>query len=161
MEIEVGSILAQILNFGILTGLLTFFLLKPIKSVLETRSRRIAEGQKAADEALAEKARIGELKAQAEKDAKQQTKSILASAREEAEARKVELMAEIKTEADDTRAKMLKSLEKEKAALVQAWQEQFEATVIDVAEKIVGESLDAKKHAKLIAQGLKRIAESK
>lgn len=161
MEIEVGSILAQILNFGILTGLLTFFLLKPIKSVLETRSRRIAEAQKAADEALSEKARIGELKAQAEKDAKQQTKTVLAGARQEAEARKAELMAEIKAEAEEARAKMLKTLEKEKTALIQTWQEQFESTVIDVAEKIVGDSLDSKKHAKLIDQGLKRIAESK
>jgi F-type H+-transporting ATPase subunit b len=161
MEIEVGAILAQILNFGILTGLLTFLLLKPIKSVLEARSRRIAEGQKAAEEALAEKAHIGELKAQAEKEAKQQAKTVLSGARKEADARREELMAEVKAEVEAARAKMLKTLDNEKSVQLKALQAQFEATVIEVAEQVVGQSLDSKKHAKLIEQGLQRIAASK
>ncbi len=161
MEIQVGSILAQILNFGILTAVLTFFLLKPIKSVLETRSRRIAEGQKAAEEALAEKAHIGEMKAQAEKEAKQQAKNLIAAARTEAEDRKVELLSANKAEVEAAREAMMKAVEKEKAALLKTWQDQLETVVLEVAEQVVGESLDAKKHSKLISQAFKRIEASK
>lgn len=160
MEIEVGAILAQILNFAILTGVLSFFLLKPIKSVLETRSRRIAEGQQAAEEAIAEKAKLGELRSKAEKEVKQEAKTLLTGARQEAEARKAELMAEAKAEVEAARAKMLKNLDKEKSATMSAWQKQFESAVVEVAEAVIGESLDAKKHSKLIAQGLDRIAKS-
>lgn len=161
MEIDVYAILAQMLNFGLLTGALTFLLLKPVKSVLEARSRRIAEGQKAAEEALAEKSKLSELRSKAEKEAKQEAKTLLAAARQEAEARKAELMTEAKAEVEAAKTKQLKSLEKEKASTIQAWQKQFETAVIDVAEQVIGTSLDAKKHAKLIDQGLQRIADSK
>lgn len=161
MEIEVGAILAQIINFSILTGVLSFFLIKPVKSILETRSRRIAEGQKAAEDALAEKAQLSQMKQQAEKEAKQEAKTVLGEARKDAEDRKAQLIAEAKAEVEELKAKMLKNLEKEKAATVKAWQEQFEAAVIEVSASVIGESLDAKKHAKLIDQGLQRIANSK
>lgn len=161
MEIDVRAIVAQIINFGILTGALTFLLLKPVKSVLEARSRRIAEGQKAAEDALAEKSKISDLRAKAEKEAKQEAKTLLSGARQEAETRKAELLAEAKAEVEATKAKMLKNLEKEKTATLKTWQDQFEKAVVEVAETVIGEALDTKKHAKLIEQGLKRIAASK
>lgn len=161
MEINVAAILLQMLNFGILVGALTYFLIKPVRSVLENRSRRIAEGQAAADAALAEKAQIDDLKAQSKKDAQQEAKTVIATAREEAETRKAEMMQEAQAEVEAVREKMLKNLEKEKAALVKEWQAQFEDAVMAVSEQVIGKSLKAEDHKKLFEKGLQDIVASK
>lgn len=161
MEIHVTAILLQMLNFGVVVGALTYFLLKPIRNILDERARKVAEGQAAAQAALAEKANIDKMKADVSKEAKQEAKAIIAAAREEAQAKRDEIVAAAKEEAQAERAALLKSAEKEKATLVKQWQTEFEAAVLMVAKNVVGESLDANKHAKLIEQGLKEIAASK
>ena len=161
MEIHVTAILLQMLNFGIVAGLLTFLLFKPVRKILDERSRKVAEGQKAADEALKEKSRISEHVDAMRRDAQKDAKKIVSEARSEAEAKKAELLKEVKAEVAEEREKMLESLEREKANALKAQQKEFEQAVIAVAEHVVGASLDAKKHAKLIDQGLKDIAASK
>lgn len=161
MEIHVTAILMQMLNFGIVVGALSVLLLKPVRKILDERARKIAEGQAAAEAALKEKSQIAQLKDKAEQDAKQSAKSLLADARKEAEARKNELLHEAKAEVEEARAKMMKALDREKATVMESWQADFEKAVLTVSEHVMGEALDAKKHAKLIAQGLKDIAATK
>lgn len=161
MEIHVTAILLQMLNFGVVVGALTYFLLKPIRNILDERARKVAEGQAAAQAALAEKANIEKIKADVSKEAKQEAKSLIAAAREEAESKRAEILAAAKVEAEAERTNLLDSAAKEKATLQKQWQSEFEAAVLMVAKNVIGESLDAKKHSKLIEQGLKEIAASK
>lgn len=161
MEINVLAILFQMLNFGIVVGALTFLLFKPVRKILDERSRKVAEGQAAAEDALKEKARIAQHAEQVELNAKQQAKQLIADARSDASERKNELLEEAKAEVEAAREKMLKNLDKEKAAAFASWQAEFETAVIAVAEQVIGASLDAKKHSKLIDEGLKEIAASK
>jgi len=161
MEIHVTAILLQMLNFGIVVGLLTFLLFKPVRKILDERSRKVAEGQKAAEEALQEKARISEHVDAMKKDAQKEAKHIIADARTDAQSRKAELLKEVKAEVASEREKMLESLKREKASALKAQQVEFEQAVLAVSEHVIGEALDAKKHGKLIDQGLKNIAASK
>ncbi len=161
MEIQVTAILLQMLNFGIVAGLLTFLLFKPVKKILDERSRKVTEGQKAAEAALREKGRISEHAEQVKREAQQEAKDIIAAARAEAKEKKSELLKEVKAEVADEREKMLEALKKEKAQALKEQQKEFEAAVFTVAEHILGESVDSKKHAKLIESGLKSIAAQK
>lgn len=158
MEIQVTAILLQMLNFGLVAGVLTFFLLKPVRKMLEERAAKIAAGQKAAESALSQEAAIQSLKEKAERDARGEAKKILAEAREDAQERKAALMAEIKEEVAAARQKMLDQLEAEKKAALESLQQDFEQAVLMISERVIGESIDAKKHAALIKQGLKDIA---
>jgi F-type H+-transporting ATPase subunit b len=158
MEIQVTSILLQMLNFGVVVGLLTFLLVKPVRKMLEERAEKIAAGQRAAEAALKEKSSIDSLKEQAEREARSEAKKILAEARTEAEARKEELMAEVKTEVQKARDKALKSVETERKAALENMQAEFEKAVLAVAESVIGTSLDSKEHAALIKKALKDIA---
>lgn len=157
MEIHVAAILMQMLNFGIVAGALTFLLLKPVRKILDDRSRQVAEGQAAVEAALAEKAKIGELKETAQKEAKQSAKAVLSEARQEAEQRKQELMAEVEAEVNAARTKKLQEVAREKDAEMAAFRENMESAIIAITERLLGEAVDTKKHAKLIDQGLEEI----
>lgn len=157
MEIHVAAILMQMLNFGIVAAALTYLLLKPVRKILDDRARKTAEGQAAAEAAMAEKAKIGELKEVAQKEAKQEAKAVLSEARQEAEQRKQELLAEVEQEVSTARAKKLQEVTREKEAEIAAFRENLESAIIAITEKLLGEAIDTKKHAKLIDQGLEEI----
>ena len=71
--IDVRLIIIQIINFGILMALLTYFLYKPIMGMLAAREEKIARGIKDADEA-----------AKARENAEVEKRSVLAAAHDEA-----------------------------------------------------------------------------
>ncbi len=158
MEIQVTSILLQMLNFGAVVGLLTFLLIKPVRRLLEERAQKVAAGQKAAEEALKEKSSIDALKEKAEREARAEAKTILSQARKEVDARRTELMDELKAEISQAREKALKSVDSERKAALENMQSEFEKAVLSVAENLIGESLDAKQHSALIKKALKDIA---
>ena len=84
--IDVKLIIIQILNFGVLLGLLGYFLYKPILAMLATREEKIAQGMKDAEDA-----------AKAKASADEEKKGILSSAHKDAE----EVSAKAKTYADE------------------------------------------------------------
>lgn len=161
MQIQVTAILLQMLNFGIVLGALTYLLLKPVRRILDERANRIAEGQKAAEEAIAEKASIEELKEKALKEARAKAKEFLAEARQEADKKREEWLNEAKADAVKARAKAEKALSAERVALAESMQNEFTEAVFMVAEKVLGEEIDTKQHAALVKQGLKEIASAK
>ena len=158
MEIQLTSILLQILNFGIVAGALTYLLFKPIRKILDERARMIAEGHDAAQKAMAERSSAEELKAKAKKEAQLEAKQLLDEARTEVSAKKAEMLKDAKAEVAEFKEKARKDAEAEKASQMVAQQSEFEAAVIAVAEKLMGASIDAKQHTDLIKRGLKEIA---
>ena len=112
------------INFLVLIGLLTYFLYRPITTMLAERSRRIEESLAAAERAQADVARadrereellastrreIGEMMAQAQSvadriqadarvAAQQEAQRIVETARQEAEAERAQAMAELRRE---------------------------------------------------------------
>ena len=111
-------------NFLVLIALLTYFLYRPITTMLEERTRRIEESLAAAERAQADVARadrereellattrreIGEMMAQAQTvaeriqseartTAQQEAQRIVETARQEAEAERAQAMAELRRE---------------------------------------------------------------
>jgi F-type H+-transporting ATPase subunit b len=60
--IDAKLIIIQLLNFGILAGLLTYFLYKPLLNILKQREEKIAQGMKDAEGAAKAKASADEEK---------------------------------------------------------------------------------------------------
>lgn len=161
MEIQVTSILLQMLNFAAIAGGLTFLLFKPVRAELERRAQRIAEGQKAADVMIKEREQVAELKAKAQKEARQEAKVVLEEARKDADARKATLLAEAKAEAAKEREKGRKAGERERQALIEQGTAELEGAVLAISASVIGANLDEKKSAALIRDGLKKIAAAK
>lgn len=161
MDIQAVQILFQIINFGVVLGALTFLLYKPVVKTLQRRSDKIAESQKAADEVLAQRDAIEELKKKATSAAKQETAKLLAEAKEQADAKKAELMKVAKEDVKGYVVEEKAKWDKEKARLLKQMEADFTSGVFQVVDKVLGAGvIDKKTHAKLIDQSITDITKT-
>lgn len=161
MQIQLAQILFQIINFGVVVGALTFLLYKPVVKTLQNRSKKIEEGQKAADEVIREKEEIEDMKKSVSNSAKREASEIIAEAREQADAKKKELMAKAKDEVKAFVAEEKVKWESEKASMVKQMEGEFTSAVFQVIDKVLGSNtIDAKTHGKLIDQSIKEVTQA-
>jgi len=157
MEIQVGAILLQMVNFGVVVGAITFLLLKPVRRILNERSRKIQEGLEASEAAVKKQTEIDSLGKEIELKAQEKAKAIIDEARKDAKVRAAEITAEAQEKAKEIIAKGEKQAETAKATIMADLQTQFEGAVIAVSAKVIGAELSSKQHADLIKQSIKEI----
>ena len=80
MQIELTQILFQIINFGVVLGVLWYLLYKPVLKIFAERAKRIEEGQKAAAKALENQEKINEIKLKTEAESKKKASQVLKEA---------------------------------------------------------------------------------
>lgn len=157
MNIEPSQIIFQIINFGVVLGALTYLLYKPVLKIFAERAKRIEEGQKAAQKAIEQQSKIEEIKQKTEADAKKKAAQVLKEATVEADAKKAEMLEAAQVAAAAEVEKMKKAWKSEKEQLVQNIRKEVVETVIAASEKVIGKSLDAKAHSKLIDEELQNV----
>lgn len=158
MDIRLDQILFQIINFGVVAGALTYFLYKPVVKMLEDRSQKVLQAEKAAQASLEEKASIDTLKAKTKTQAEKEAAQLLEKAKLQASELKKELAQKAKEEVKAEREKAMKSLELEKKGYQADLEREMASTVYAVTEKVLGKAIDKKEHAALIDKSLKEIA---
>ena len=160
MEIQVAQIIFQIINFGVVLGLLSYLLYKPILKILDERAKKIEEGQEAAQRAVAEQDKIEEMKKQIKQKAEKEAAKMLEEANKAATERKNKMIAQAKEEALAEVERSRTAWGEEKRKAVKDMRAQFADAVIAAAEKVVGESVTAKTHAKLIDEEFNTLVKS-
>lgn len=113
MEIDIKQVLLQLLNFGVLVFLFTKFMFQPILKILDARSKKIQDGQLAAEKSLKEAA--GAQKKQAERlaEASKKAAAIIAEAKAESKKLGVELIEQAKAVAASELVKQKEAFQKE------------------------------------------------
>lgn len=150
--IDQSLILAQIVNFILLIGLLYWLLYKPVRNFMDNRTAEIEQQIKTAEEnQIAAEALRLELEEQV-KDSRKQAREFLDEATKRADQIQAEMIEEARTEAAAliARAQEVTELEKEKA-----WNElkdQVAELSLLLASKVINESLDQAQHQALIDQ---------
>ncbi len=150
LGINLGYLLVQIFNFGIMFVVLKEWAYKPILSMLEERRATIAQGL--------EDARVA---AEARANAEQEAQKILADAQAKAaetvraaSERADEAAKEIKAAAEAEAAKIIErahvEAEQEKERVLAELRPQVAALAISAAQKLVGEALDEKRQRALL-----------
>jgi F-type H+-transporting ATPase subunit b len=157
MEIQVGAILLQMINFGVVVGAISFLLLKPVRRILNERSRKIQEGLEASEAAVKKQTELDSLGKGIELKAQEKAKAIIDEARKDAKVRAAEITAEAQEKAKEIIAKGEKQAETAKATIMADLQDQFESAVVAVAAKVIGAELSTKQHTDLIKQSIKEI----
>lgn len=121
MEIDIKQVLLQLLNFGILVFLFSRFMFKPLIKILDARSKKIADGQAAAEKSLKATAELEKRQAEKLAEASRKAANIINEAKAESKKLGVELIAEAKNVASVELAKQKdafhKELENEELAL--------------------------------------------
>ncbi|MDY7019391.1 MAG: F0F1 ATP synthase subunit B [Chloroflexota bacterium] len=154
--IDIPLLVAFVVSFVVLFALLGVFLYKPVLKMLDERSKRIKEGMERAE---ATKQEYEQVKVNVEEQidkSRQEGQAIIAQASEIAGRLKEEAREEARQEAqaivDRTRAE----LERERDKLVGDLRKEFVDVAVLAAEKVINETLDKKRHRRLIEEVLER-----
>ena len=150
LGINLPTLLAQIINFLILFGLLYLVAYKPILRMFDERSRRIKES-------IEETESIKEQAARAEEEAKKRIESaskegqeVVARAARTGEEVKLKARQEAKPEAEALIAKARLEIQRERGESIDELRKELTDLTIVAAEKVIERELDKEAHRQLI-----------
>jgi F-type H+-transporting ATPase subunit b len=148
LGVDVGMLIAQAINFGVLLAALTYLLYKPVLRVIDQRRERV---QQSMDHAATLEKRVADM----EQDRKKRMKEFLAEAKQQADTQKKEILDGAKAEVDQLLEKGRKQLEDERRALLADMQKTVTSVSIDLAGKILGREF-SDSDQKRVLQGLEK-----
>ena len=150
LGINLPLLIAFIVNFLILFGLLSLFLYKPVLKMLDERQAKIKESMDQAEEIRQQTARTEEeIKSQLD-SARKEGQQIVAQAEQIGERLKSEAKEEARQEAESLIAKASIEMQRQRDIDLQELRGQFADIAILAAEKVINETLDKEKHRKII-----------
>ena len=144
------TLLIQDLAFIVLMVLLVRYLYRPISQVLEARTKRIAEGLRAAEEAKKDRQAAEAEYQERLAEARREGQALLDRIAKQAEELRKELEAKARDQAEGLIARARAEIQQEREKAVQDLRSQVADLAVMAAGRIIGESLDAKKHRELI-----------
>lgn len=155
LGINLPLLLAFLINFIILFVLLSVFLYKPVTRMLDERQAKIKESMDQAEEIRQQAARSEvEIKKQLE-TAHKEAQGVIAQATQIGERLKLEAREEARQQAETMIVRAQDEIQRQREKDMVELRAQFADIAILAAEKVIRETLDKDKNAKLIEQILK------
>jgi F-type H+-transporting ATPase subunit b len=145
-----GTLIAQLLIFLLMVLALYRLAWGPVLTALETRRRRIAEGLEAAEEAKRQRQLAEQEYREKLEEARREGQALIDQVMKRGEVLRQELEAKAKEQADQVIARARAEIQAERQRAVQELRTQVADLAVLAAERIVGESLDQRKHRELI-----------
>lgn len=150
MQIDLFTLVAQIVNFIILLILLRIFLYKPVVNAMNEREEKIAARLQEAEEKRQQAEQEAQKYQQKRAEINEERDRVLAEAREQAEARRKELFSDLRADVDEQREQWHRAIQQEKERFLRELQERTETQVIDVVRRTLDELADAELEAQMI-----------
>ena len=154
LGINLPSLVAYLVNFILLLGILGFFAYKPLMRMLDERTERIRESLEAADQARQEAANAQEAIQEQITEARREGQRIMDQTREAAERFRTEEMEKARLEAEACVERARSDIQRERDTALQEVRASFGDLAITAAERVIRSSLDRTAHESLIAQVL-------
>lgn len=148
------GLLGQIINFALLLVLLYFIGYRPIRKMLDERSKRVKEGIDQAELAKEAAARAEEEVQRRLDEARKDGQLILAQASEMGERLKAEAREEARREAEALIVRARAEIGMERDEAIDRLRQEFADLAILAAEKVIKETLDKERHRRLIQEVL-------
>jgi F-type H+-transporting ATPase subunit b len=156
--INLPLLLAFIVNFVILFGLLGLVLYKPVMKMLDERSKRIKEGMERAEATKEEYARAEEEVKRLISKAREDGQALVSQATQIGERLREEAKDGAREEAQAIIERTRAELEEERDRIIDDLRREFVDISISAAEKVIKETLDKKRHRRLIEEALEESA---
>jgi F-type H+-transporting ATPase subunit b len=157
MDIQPLQILFQMINFGVVVGVLTYFLYKPVKKMLEERSNRVEAAQQAAEATLLEKKNLDETRTRVIAEAEKKAQAIVEEAKRDAKRIEKEMIAQAKQAAEAEIEKERKQLAEDYKNTIKDLRQSFVTQVAAMTEKVIGNVVDEKIIAKKLDDDIKAV----
>lgn len=158
LGIDWYTLLAQLVNFFILFGVLGVVLYKPILKMFDERSRKIKESMEQADLTRQQVAQAEEEVARQLDEARKQGLDVLAQATKASEDLRQKLQQDAKQEAEALVNRARKEIQRERDEAVGVLRQEFADITIKAAEKVIERSLDKQAHTDIINKVLEENA---
>jgi F-type H+-transporting ATPase subunit b len=150
-----GTLIADLIAFLLLLGILARWVYPPIVKRAEERQRLIAEQLEAAEKARHEaEERLRRAEASLD-DARKQAQETLQGANRSAEQLRVELREKAEEGAKRLIERAQESIEAERKRALDSVRKSVAELVVEATEKVIGEALDERGHKKLIDEAIK------
>jgi len=154
LGINLPTLIAQIVNFAILFGLLYLVAYKPIMRMLDERSRRIKESMEQTEAIKEQAARAEEEAKKRIETAAKEGQQIIARAVRTAEEIRQKAQQEAKPEAEAIIAKARLEIQRERDEAIAEMRRELADLTIMAAEKVIERELDREAHRQLIEKVL-------
>jgi F-type H+-transporting ATPase subunit b len=154
LGVNLPSLVAYLINFILLLGILFIFAYKPLVRLMDQRAERIRESLEAADQARLEAASSKEAVEEALNEGRREGQRLMDQAREAAERFRSEEMARARNEAEAFVERAKADIQRERDAAVEEVRANFGDLAITAAERVIRRSLDRQAHEELINQVL-------
>lgn len=152
--INLPLLVAFVINFVILFGLLSIVLYKPVLKMLDERQAKIKESLEQAEQIKEEVARSDEQIKANLKAAHKEGQALIAQAAQIGERLTAEAKEKARQEAESLIAKAHAEIGRERDKAIDELRKEFVDIAILAAEKVINETLDREKHRKLIDEVL-------
>ena len=155
LGINLPTLLAQIINFAILLGLMYLVAYKPIMRMFDERSRKIKESMEQTEFIKEQAAQAeGEVKKQLEAAGRQGQEVIARAVRTGEEVRQ-EAQQEARRDAESLIIRARMEIQRERDDAIDELRKEFADLTILAAGKVIDRSLDKEAHRRLIDKVLK------
>jgi len=154
--INVPGLVAQLVCFFLLFGLLTVVLYKPVRRMLDERSERIKVSMEQAEQSKETMAKTEEQVREQLEAARKEGQNILAQAGQMGERLREEARGDARQDAETIITRARTEIERERDEAIEELRRQFADLAIMAAEKVINETLDREKHRRLIEEVLEQ-----
>lgn len=149
------GLVVQLINFGLLFGLLGAFAYRPIMRMLDERSAKIKEGLEKSAEAEKRATEIDLEAKKALEEARKQGQVLIAQATEMAQKYGEALKEQAKKESESLIERARAEIQLERDQAIARLRGEFADITVLAAGKVINETLDKEKHRKVIDDVLK------
>lgn len=151
---DLGTLIFQIINFGIVLFILRFIAYRPILRILESRRQKIEESLKAGTEMQKMKQEIHEERDKVLKETHREVQELIGQSREQAES----IMRAAQTKAQEQSTLFVEKARVQAEHQLKALQEQFKKEAVSLValatEHVLNQKIDQKTDEALIKQAL-------
>ncbi len=149
--------LAQLINFGLILGVLWKFAYKPLLKIMDERSSKIEKGLQDATDAAKARGMAEEERASIVAEARKSAKEIMDAATALAEKERTEATARTKAEVQKIVDAGREQIKSEQSKMMADAKSEVGMLVAMAAEKVLKDKIDAKTDAGLIAEAIKAV----
>jgi F-type H+-transporting ATPase subunit b len=154
LGINAWDFFLHLINFVVLVALLSYFLYRPIVTMLDERSRRIEESLAAADRARAEVAAADRERDELLTAARRESQEILTQAQQLADRIQSEARASAQDESRRIIERAQQEAEAERAQAMAELRREVASLAVLAAERVIKQSLDGQAHRQLVEEFL-------
>lgn len=157
LGIDWKLLLAQIVNFAILVGVLSAFVYRPLLDLLDARRERVRKAMEDAKKIEGQKGELARTREEALRKIDAECGAILECTKKEAEKAKMETLESVKRETEAMLAKGRQQLQEERAKVFAEVQGTLAETIMRMTEKILEREFTPADQRRLVSSLTKEI----